>query len=40
MSRRGRVRNKRKDKRVFSATAAGSHPKNAIASPMRGGYRL
>ena len=38
--RRSRIHNKRRDKKVFSATAAGSHPKNLLAGPMRGGFRL
>ena len=38
--KRSRIRNKRRDKRVFSRTAAGAHPKNLLAGPMRGGFRL
>lgn len=37
--RRSKVHNKRRDKRVFSATA-GAHPKNLGVNPMRGGFRL
>lgn len=40
MRKRTRIQNKRRDKRVFSKTAAGSHPKNLMAGPMRGGFRL
>lgn len=41
MRRRSRVHNKRRDRRVFSNTAMGSHPKNLMSGgPMRGGYRL
>ena len=32
--------NKRSDKRKFSRTAAGTHPKNIMSRPMRGGIRL
>lgn len=32
--------NRRSDKRKFSRTAAGTHPKNVISRPMRGGIRL
>lgn len=38
--KRARIRNKRRDKRVFSATASGAHPKNLLVGPMRGGFRL
>lgn len=40
MRKRARIVNKRRDKRVFSATAAGSHPKNMLIGPLRGGFRL
>jgi len=30
----------RKSKRLFTATASGTHPKNNSGSPMRGGIRL
>ena len=40
MRKRMKVRNKGRDKRVFSATASGTHPKNVLAGPMRGGFRL
>ena len=38
--KRARISNKRRDKRVFSSTASGVHPKNLLAGPMRGGFRL
>ena len=40
MFRRSRIHNKRRDERVFSATASGAHPKNLLVGPMRGGFRL
>lgn len=40
MARRSRIHNKRRDKRVFSKTAAGVHPKNVLSGPMRGGFRM
>lgn len=39
MRRRYRAK-PRKDRKMFSRTAAKVHPKNANASPMRGGFRL
>jgi len=30
----------RKSKRLFTATASGTHPKNNSGAPMRGGIRL
>lgn len=38
--KRARIRNKRRDKRMFSVTASGAHPKNVLTGPMRGGFRL
>ena len=38
--KRSRIRNKRRDRRIFSATAFGAHPKNLLTGPMRGGFRL
>jgi len=38
--RRHRVGNKRRDRRVFTASAMGVHPENIAQRPMRGGYRL
>lgn len=32
--------NKRRDRRVFTASAMGVHPENIQQRPMRGGYRL
>lgn len=40
MGRRSRIHNKSRDRRVFSATASGVHPKNVLSGPMRGGFRL
>ena len=40
MARRSRIRNKGRDRRVFSRTASGVHPKNVSNAPMRGGIRL
>ena len=40
MSKRSRIHNKRRDKRVFPSTASGVHPKNLLVGPMRGGFRL
>lgn len=38
--KRGRVKNKGKDKRRFSKTASKVHKKNLRATPMRGGFRI
>lgn len=38
--KRARIRNKRRDRRHFTRTAAATHHKNLRASPMRGGIRL
>lgn len=40
MPYRKKIRNKSKDRRRFSRTAAGTHKKNLRATPMRGGIRL
>lgn len=32
--------NQKRAKAVFKATANNHHPKNAVPTPMRGGYRL
>ena len=38
--RRSKIRNKGRDRRVFTRTASGVHPKNATPGLMRGGHRL
>lgn len=40
MAYRKKIRNKGKDRRRFSRTAASTHKKNLRANPMRGGIRL
>ena len=40
MAFRKKVRNRGKDRRRFSRTAAGAHKKNTSHGPMRGGIRL
>ena len=40
MAKRARIHNKRRDRKVFSGTAASVHPKNVMTGPMRGGFRL
>lgn len=37
---RKRIRNKRRDRKVFSRTAGMTEKKNLRQNPMRGGYRL
>lgn len=38
--RRKKIRNVRRDKRVFTASAYNTNGRNFNANPMRGGYRL
>lgn len=40
MAYRKKIRNVRKDKRIFSKTADRIHRKNTKPAPMRGGTRL
>jgi len=39
-SKRRKIRNRRKDRRVFGQTAAGTRKENYSGAPMRGGIRL
>ena len=40
MKSRARIKNKSRDKRVFSSTAQRVNGKNMLSTPMRGGYRF